>query len=75
LLFITIKQRPSNAKAPPSLYLFNASHFSPPNERTNDSKRKLNGSQPVYGGGERRRDDLVAPLLYPPKVRGQSRWG
>jgi hypothetical protein len=42
--------------------------------QTNDSERGPNSSPPSHGVGEWRRHDLVAPLLYPWKERGRSRF-
>ncbi len=75
LLFILIKRQPPKAKAPPLSLLFNASYFASPSEQTNDSERNPNGLRPAHGIGERRRHDLVVPLLYPWRDRGQSCWG
>ncbi len=74
LLFILIKWRPPKAKAPPLSLLFNASYFVSPSKQTNDSKRNPDGLWPVHGVKERRHHDLVAPLLYPWRERGQSHW-
>ncbi len=74
LLFILIKRRPPKAKAHPLSLLFDASYFTSPSKQTNNSERNPDGSWPVHGIGERRRHDLVAPLLYPWRERGQSRW-
>jgi hypothetical protein len=74
LLFILIKRRPPKAKAPPLSLLFDASYFASPSEQTNASERNPDSSQPAHGVGERWRHDLVAPLLYPWRERGQSRW-
>ncbi len=74
-MFNHIKRRPPKAKADPPLSpFFDASHFAPPSKQTNNSERKPNGSQPACGVGERRRHDLVVPLLYPWRERRQSRW-
>ncbi len=74
LLFILIKRHPPKAKAPPLSLLFDASYFASPSKQTNNSKRKPDSSRPAHGVGERRRHDLVAPLLHPWRERGQSRW-
>ncbi len=74
LLFILIKWRPPKAKAPSLSLLFDASYFASASEQTNDSERNPDGSQPAHGVEERWRHDLVAPLLYPWKERGQSHW-
>jgi hypothetical protein len=74
LLFILIKQRPPKAKAPPLSLLFDASYFASPSEQTNNSERNPDGSRPAHGIGEQRCHDLVVPLLYPWRERGQSRW-
>ncbi len=60
-------------QTPLSLF-FDASHFAPPSKQTNNSEHKLDGSRPAYVVGEQRRYDLVVPLLYPWRERGQSRW-
>ncbi len=74
LLFILIKWRPPKAKAPPLSLLFDASYFASPSKQTNNSERNPNGLQPAHGIGERRRHDLVAPLLYPRREKRQSCW-
>ncbi len=74
LLFILIKRRPPKAKAPPLSLLFDASYFVSPSEQINDSERNPDSSRPVHGIGEWRRHDLLAPLLYPWRERGQSHW-
>ncbi len=74
LLFILIKQRPPKAKAPPPSLLFDASYFTSPSKQTNNSERNPDGSRPVHGVGEQWHHDLVVPLLYPWRERGQSRW-
>ncbi len=74
LLFILIKRWPPKAKAPPLSLLFDASYFASPSEQTNDSKRNPDSSRPAHGIGEWRRHDLVVPLLYPWRERGQSHW-
>jgi hypothetical protein len=51
-----------------------ASYFASPSEKTNNSERNSDGLQPAHGIGEWWRHDLVAPLLYPWRERGQSRW-
>jgi hypothetical protein len=59
---------------------FDPSNFTPPSERTDDSKRNSNGSWPAHGVGERRHHDLIAPLIYPrreikkPMSGGSSSW-
>ncbi len=74
LLFILIKWRPPKAKAPPLFLLFDASYFASPSKQTNNSERNPNSSWPAHGVGERRHHDLVVPLLYPWRERGQSHW-
>ncbi len=74
LLFILIKWRPPKAKAPPLSLLFNTSYFASPSKQTNDSEHNPDGLWPAHGIGEQRCHDLVAPLLYPWRDRGQSRW-
>jgi hypothetical protein len=74
LLFILIKRRPPKAKAPPLSLLFDASYFTTPSEQTNNSKSNPDSLRPLHGIGERRYHDLVAPLLYPWRERGQSHW-
>ncbi len=71
LLFMLIKRRPPKAKAPPLYLLFHASYSASPSEQTNDSERNPDGSRPAHGIGEQRHHDLVAPLLYPWRERGQ----
>ncbi len=73
LLFILIKQWPPTAKAPPLSLLFDASYFASPSKQTNNSERNPERSQHAHGVGERRCHDLVVPLLYPWRERGQSR--
>jgi hypothetical protein len=74
LLFILIKRQPPKAKASPLFLLFDASYFTSPSKQTNNSERNPYGSWPAHGVGEWRHHDLVAPLLYPWRERGQSRW-
>ncbi len=74
LLFILIKWWPPKAKASPLSLLFDASYFASPSKQTNDSERNPDSLRPAHGVGERRRHDLVVPLLYPLGERGQSRW-
>jgi hypothetical protein len=74
LLFILIKRQPPKAKAPPLSLSFDASYFASPSKQTNDSKRNPNSLWPAHGVGERRHHDLVGPLLYPWRERGQSCW-
>ncbi len=74
LSFILIKRWPPKAKAPPLSLLFDASYFASPSNQTNNSERNPNGSRPAHGVGERWCHDLVAPLLYPWRERGQSHW-
>jgi hypothetical protein len=74
LLFILIKRRPPKAKSPPLPLLFDASYFASPSKQTNDIECNPDSSRPAHGVGEQRRRDLVAPLLYPWRERGQSRW-
>ena len=61
-------------RRPPSLYFLIRSLQPPPKKQTNDSKRDRDSSPPPYGVGEWRRHDLVAPLLYPWRERGRSRF-
>jgi hypothetical protein len=49
---------------PPSLF-FDGLRCNAPNKGTNDSECKPDGSRPAHGVGERRRHELMAPLLYP----------
>ncbi len=74
LLFLLIKQRPPKAKAPPLSLLFDASYFASPSKQTNNSECNRDSLRPAHGVGEWRRHDLVAPLLYPWRERGQSCW-
>ncbi len=74
LLFILIKRQPPKAKAPPLSLLFDASYFASPSKQTNNSKRNPDVLRPAHGVGDRRRHDLVAPLLYPWRERGQRHW-
>jgi hypothetical protein len=74
LLFILIKRRPPKAKAPPLSLLFDASYFASPSKQTNNSERNPDGLWPAHGIGVRWHHDLVAPLLYPWRERGQSHW-
>ncbi len=74
LLFILIKKQPPKAKALPLSLLFDASYFASPSKQTNDSKRNPDGLQPAHGIGERWLHNLVVPLLYPWRERGQSCW-
>ncbi len=74
LLFTLIRRWPPKAKAPPPSLLFDASYFASPSKQTNNSEHNPDGSQPAHGVGEWRHHDLVAPLLYPWRERGQSRW-
>jgi hypothetical protein len=74
LLFILIKRRPPKAKAPLLSLLFDASYFASPSEQTNDSECNPDSLRPAHGIGEQWRHDLVVPLLYPWRERGQSRW-
>ncbi len=71
MLFMLIKRRPPKAKAPPLSLLFDASYFASQSEQTNDSKRNPDSLWPAHGVGERRRHDLVVPLLYPWRDRGK----
>jgi hypothetical protein len=50
---------------------FDPSHFDPLSEQTDDSKRKSDGSRPAHSVGERRRHDLMPPLLYPRRERAK----
>ncbi len=68
---IFIKWRSPKTKAAPLSLFFDASHFAPPSEHTNDSERKPHSLRPTYGVGEQRRHDLVVPLLYPWRVRAK----
>ena len=63
------------AQASPIPLFFDPSLFAPPNEQTNDSERKPGGSRPAHGVGERRRHDLMAPLLYPWRKRAKAAGG
>jgi hypothetical protein len=67
-----IKRGPPKAKTPPLFLLFDASYFASPSKQTNNSKRNPDGLQPAHGIGEQRLHDLVVPLLYPWRERGQS---
>jgi hypothetical protein len=46
----------------------------PPSEQTKESELEPDGLRPAYGVRERRHHDLVVPLLYPWRERGQSCW-
>ena len=72
---VLIERRQPKAKAPPLSLNSIRSLQIPPKKQTNDSGRNTDSARPPYGDGERRRYDLVAPLLSPWRERGQSRFG
>ncbi len=80
LLCPPIKRRPSKAKGPPISLFFSSINIPPQTtgNRPPQTFRPGLASSPTHplahGVGERRRHDLVAPLLYPWRERGQSRW-
>jgi hypothetical protein len=65
---------------PPLRSIFRPLSVRPSKERTDDSERKSDGSRRENGIGERRRHDLMAPLIYPrraskkPMRGGSSSW-